>query len=42
MVLMNLSHEKKADENCVIDASEGFWDLYELNGFIVDEQFSRI
>lgn len=32
---------KKADENCVIDASEGFWDLYELNGFIVDEQLSR-
>lgn len=32
---------KHADENCVIDASEGFWDLYELNGRVQDKRFVR-
>ena len=32
---------KNAGENCVIDASEGFWDLYELNGRVQDKRFVR-
>lgn len=32
---------KSVCENCKIDGSEGIWDLLEVNGFIVDEQFSR-